>query len=268
MGTLGLRMSDLFSGPPKRTSAKPTIAAAYDYTDLSGSRLAQKVRLFPKSFRWRVPVPGDPSRWRWNLDGVTVGLYNLSALMRASQVLVTEGERAVDRLSALDFAATCPPAGASKWDDQWSALLCELGCAEVVVLADADRAGQRHAERVALSCFSLADRHRRLYLRPGAQTPGDVRQLERTDDRGPQVKLVALRGLPAGGDVVDFLEAGGTAADLRAVIDATPAWSPDLDQRLRAERRRAAACVRQRRRRQRLRAEREAVSRCVCQASG
>ena len=85
------------------------------------------------------------------LDGVTLGVDNLSALMRASQVLVTEGERAVDRLSALDFAATCPPAGASKWDDQWSALLCELGCAEVVVLADADRAGQRHAERVALS---------------------------------------------------------------------------------------------------------------------
>jgi len=261
VASIGLTMADLFSGPPDRQQARPTISATYDYTDLSGKVLARKVRLVPKQFRWQTPDHLKPNAFRWGLHDVTVGLYNLPALIDARQVLVTEGERAVDRLTALAFAATCPPGGASVWRGQWSEDLWRLGCVEAVVLVDADMAGRRHAERVARACFELRTAQMATGTDGGRLDPKD----QSTGDRSLQVKLVTFPCIPGGGDVVDFLDAGNTAADLRALIAAAPFWSPDLEHRRRSERRRANATARQRKRRARLKMEREALSRSVCQ---
>ena len=40
------------------------------------------------------------------------------------------------------------------------------------------------------------------------------------------VKVVELPGLPPKGDVSDWLARGGTRADLEALVEATPVWSP------------------------------------------
>src|SRR4029453_10088023 len=109
----------------------------------------------PKAFRWRVPAPGTKDEHRWGLHGVTVGLYRLPELVAKARIILTEGEQSADRLAVLDLVTTCPPNGASSWDDTWSADLWALGCRELIVLADNDQAGRTHAKRVATSWLAL-----------------------------------------------------------------------------------------------------------------
>src|SRR4051812_14855685 len=49
---MGLRMADLFEGPARHVERREV--AAYPYVDLNGVLNAEKVRLEPKAFRWRV----------------------------------------------------------------------------------------------------------------------------------------------------------------------------------------------------------------------
>src|SRR5262245_1574635 len=51
---LGLQMRDLFLYPPGLGPSR-TEVARYDYSDLSGQLIAQKVRYYPKKFSWRRP---------------------------------------------------------------------------------------------------------------------------------------------------------------------------------------------------------------------
>ena len=74
MTAIGLRMADLFSGPA--VAARPRqIVAVYSYCDLDGVICAEKVRIVPKAFRWRVPAPNSKDGHRWGLHGMTVGRY-------------------------------------------------------------------------------------------------------------------------------------------------------------------------------------------------
>jgi hypothetical protein len=66
------------------------------------------------------------------------------------------------------------------------------------------------------------------------------------------VKVVSLPGLPAGGDVVDFLDRH-TVSELRALIAATPPWTPGGTERARLERKRQLTRERVRRLRERRR---------------
>src|SRR5262249_44795964 len=67
---------------------------------------------------------------------------------------------------------------------------------------DNDEPGQQHAESVARSCVAA----------------------------GLVAKIVPLPNLPPKGDVCDFLDAGGTVEQLRALVDAAPGWPPDITQ--------------------------------------
>ena len=110
VAALGLRMADLFAAP--QMASRPTVAAIYPYCDLDGVVIGEKVRLEPKAFRWRRPT--DSARgWRSGLDSRLLRLYRWPDLIDARQVLVTEGEKAVDHLRSLGFNATCPPSRAS-----------------------------------------------------------------------------------------------------------------------------------------------------------
>jgi hypothetical protein len=226
---IGLKLADLFSEPAQARADRPKsiIVASYDYADVHGRLLARKVRFLPKAFRWQVPDSRKSGAFKWGLEGVEVGLYNLPALIDGRQVFITEGERAVERLAALGFAATCPPHGASGWRDQWSEDLWRLRCVEAVVLIDADTAGRQHARRVAQSCWQLERSVISQVLRPGVRSemahgaPPDSAR-----DRVLQVKLVALPGIPENGDIVDYLDRGASADDLRALVAATPPGHP------------------------------------------
>ena len=63
----GMTLADLYAHP----TAKPTIAATYNYTDEFSTLLYQVVRFDPKDFRQRRPTKGTD--WTWKLGDVQDG---------------------------------------------------------------------------------------------------------------------------------------------------------------------------------------------------
>lgn len=181
----GLTANDLFADDSKPGS-KPGIVAEYNYRDLDGNVLFQAVRMEPKDFRQRQPVDGG---WQWNLRGVDRVLYRLpelQALEPGTTVYVVEGEKDADRLSKLGCEATCNSGGAGrgKWLPAYTEQLRGLS---VVILPDNDDPGREHAKAIAESV-------------PGAT-------------------ICELPGLPEKGDVSNWLDAGGTVAELERLAD-------------------------------------------------
>ena len=198
--------------PPNREAPLDTprsteIEAVYDYHSRDGALVAQKVGNPPKSFRWRRLDPEAPGGWCWGLDGVTPGLYREPQLAGAPVVFLVEDEKAADVLTRIALVATCPSEGASSWKPEWSQDLWSLGCRGLVILADHDRAGKRHAERVAAAMHALK-----------CEEP-------------VAAKIVLLPGLAPGADVVDWLEAGHSRDDLLTVVADTPVWAPGAAER-------------------------------------
>ncbi len=218
---IGLEMRDLFATsngvvqPPSKSApialqnaapsngtAKPRSRAArhivrtYDYRDEQGAVLFQVVRFEPKDFRQRQPDGhGD---WVWNLDGVRRVLYRLPELLAAdpeAPVFMVEGEKDADRLAALGLVVVTNPGGAGKWLTEYGA---SLRGRHVVILPDNDEAGQQHAQQVAQALHDVA----------------------------ASVRILTLPDLPPKGDVSDFLEHGGTAEQLAALVEAAPYWTP------------------------------------------
>ena len=163
------------------------------------------MRFAPKKFAQRRP--DGNGGWSWKLGKVQRTLYRLPALLEAvaneQPVFIAEGEKAVDALAKLGVPATCSPHGAGKWRDAYSAHLKD---AKVIILPDADDPGRHHAEQVAKSLRGVAS----------------------------SVKVLALPGLPEGGDVYDWLSTGGgTAEKLWTLVEALGANgpAPKADQR-------------------------------------
>lgn len=191
---------------PQETSAtevrqvrqvRDTPAAEYDYLDSDGRLLFQVVRRAPKSFFQRRPAPGGKS-WINNLKGVTQVPYRLPDLLASPEatVYVVEGEKDADRLASLGLVATCNAGGAGKWRAEHGEHLADR---DIVILPDNDDAGSKHARQV------LHDLH------------GKARS----------VRILALPDLPEKGDVSDWLDAGGTAEQLRELTQGATAASED-----------------------------------------
>jgi DNA primase len=172
--------SDLILG--KR--GKSTIAATYNYTDEAGEMLFQVVRYKPKRFlQRRLDVKKG---WIWKLDHVRIVPYRLPAVIAAvaagQTIYIPEGEKHVDRLIDLGLAATCNPMGAGKWRDDFAVY---FRGASVVILPDNDKPGLDHAHDVAANLSCIAAR----------------------------LCVLALPGLDHKGDVINWLDAGGTATE-------------------------------------------------------
>ncbi|MBL9164449.1 MAG: DUF3987 domain-containing protein [Planctomycetaceae bacterium] len=184
---VGLKTRDLAAG------AK-FIVAEYDYRDEAGELLYQAIRMEPKEFRQRKPVDGG---WVWTVKDTRKVLYRLPELLKEKRqrVLIVEGEKDVDRLRSLGFTATCNVGGAGKWLPGYTETLRGR---HVAILPDNDPAGADHAEAVALALSGVA----------------------------ASVTIVTLPDLPPKGDVSDWLDAGGTADDLRTLISETPTQPP------------------------------------------
>ena len=182
-------------------AAPSTIIATYDYNDESGVLLFQVVRRAPKDFRQRRP--NGKGGWIWLLGNTRRVLYRLpevgGAVASGRMVLVVEGEKDADNLRKLGFTATCNAGGASKWRAEYNESLHD---ADVVIIGDNDDAGRAHVAQVASSLHCIAQRVRALDL----------------DQAWPEC--------PAKGDISDWIEAGGTAEALSALVEALPDWTP------------------------------------------
>lgn len=213
LGALGLTFADVSEpsreilsrseAPVKRSS--PTLVKTWDYVDENGVKLFESCRFeYPlepgqakrkKKFNQRHMVAGN---WVWTLDGVRRVLYRLPEVVEdvaAGRVIyVVEGEKCADRLRELGFCATTNPMGAGKWLPEYTAVLAG---AAVVILADNDEPGEKHAVAVADALVEAK----------------------------AIVKLVRFDGLADKEDVIDWLERhGGTADKLRALVNETETW--------------------------------------------
>jgi hypothetical protein len=124
---------------------------------------------------------------------VPFGLPGLRALQPGDTVFVVEGPKKVEKLQALRLNATCNPYGAGKWRSEFSEFLRDFN---VVVLPDENKVGRDHAEAVAQSVNPVA----------------------------MSVRVVPLPGLTEKEDIVDWLEKGGTAEELRSIVAKAPTW--------------------------------------------
>jgi hypothetical protein len=179
---LGISVPKAKLGRPKK---EPRIVATYDYCDESGAMLFQTVRFDPKDFRQRRS--DGNGGWIWNLDGVRRVLYRTPDLVDPTAadavVHLVEGEKDADRLRGEGQVATCNPLGAGKWRPEYSE---QLRGRRVVIVPDNDEPGRKHATAVAAALFTVAE----------------------------SVAVLELPGLPAKGDLSDWLDAGHTIDEL------------------------------------------------------
>ena len=144
---LGLRVSDLAGTNGDRPGA--SIVAAYDYVDEAGALLYQQVRKAGKVFMQRRP--DGIGGWVWKLGDTRRVLYRLPAVLAAVQsrkvVWICEGEKDVHALERAGLVATTAPMGAGKWRKEYTDSLA--GANAVVIVADRDAEGEKHAQQVA-----------------------------------------------------------------------------------------------------------------------
>jgi DNA polymerase-1 len=140
-----------------------------------------------KDFRQARPNSGS-SGYVYGLDGVQTVPYNLSDVMRASldgEVVVwVEGEKDADNgKERLGLTTTTCPMGAKHFKPHYAGYFTG---AHVVIVADNDAPGRDHAEMVARELLPFA---------------ASVKVLKR------------LPGVPEGGDLTDWIDAGGTSEE-------------------------------------------------------
>lgn len=201
LAAMGLTVTDLFDG--QDTAAKETLPeakwptkATYTYFDAEGVEVYRVLRkVSPDSGKktFRQEAKRKDGSWVPNMDTVTRVLYRLPELKEADRdetVYVVEGEKDVDNMLQLGAVATTNVGGAGKWLPSYSE---HLRGRNVVVLPDNDEPGEKHAGLVATALDGIAR----------------------------SVKVVRLPGLPAKGDVSDWINAGGTLETLTRLVAAS-----------------------------------------------
>jgi 5S rRNA maturation endonuclease (ribonuclease M5) len=201
--------------PARDAPYDPKAAFEFTYHDESGAVLYRVKRTDHKggkqgkSFFQNPPDPNSPGHWltgKGCMDGVRRVPYHLPELLEAFRqgetVLIVEGERKTDVLRDWGFAATCNSGGrgsANVWVEHAREFFLPCYTSGIIILPDYDDTGREHAGIVAEAFASV----------------------------GATVRTLVLPGLPPKGDVVDWVEAGGTAEQLHVLIDrdARP-WKP------------------------------------------
>lgn len=186
---LGVPMKDLFTdNGPEETPGR--IAKVYNYVDEAGGILYQTIRYEPKGFKQRRPKGNGI--WIWDLKGTRRVLYhlpNLAEEMKAP-IIFHEGEKAVEAALAAGLPGChTTTVGGSKAPRQTD--FSPVKGRNVIICPDNDDPGEAYLRNVASM----------------AQVAGAA-----------SVKSVRLPGLPPRGDVVEWLEAGGTAGQFAELV--------------------------------------------------
>jgi hypothetical protein len=228
LAAVGLKLADLFAtrGEKASSNGKPTAdgrvfasdkdaiaelerrhgkrSALWTYHDAQNEPVGIVVRWDASTGKDVRPAARHVEGWRIGAMPAPRPLYGLPALTMAQNVIVTEGEKATDAARSLGFVVTTSAGGsqaASKSD--WSPLAGK----DVWILPDNDAPGRKYADSVADILTKLTPR--------------------------PVVRVVELPGLPDSGDIVQWIEAHGDAAEpdaMRAEIEklarAVELWRP------------------------------------------
>jgi|GEM_PF-1532712 len=176
------------------------MAGQWAYYNADGSEFASVVRFNlrdgGKQFRpiynakdgWRIGDP--PGQWP---------LYRANELPATGTVWVCEGEKATDAAVGLGLPTVTSAHGSSAAEKtDWS----PVANLDVVIVIDADDAGRKYGRDVATILFK--------------------------ENPAATVKMLALPGLPAGGDIVEFIDARDSRdsdeirGEVVALADATP----------------------------------------------
>ena len=141
---------------PKKKRTFGTPVDTYDYQDANGNIIYQSVRTDPKGFYQRRP--DGNGRWINGMTGVTSTIYHLPEVLAAAKageiIYVAEGEKDVDSLRSVGVVATCNSAGAGKFRCEFADHF--IGAKEVVVVADRDDPGMKHAQQVSTFMAALS----------------------------------------------------------------------------------------------------------------
>jgi putative DNA primase/helicase len=141
-----------------KTSTQNVIEATYDYCDEGGVLLYQVVRKAGKKFQQRRP--DGTGGWIWKIGkDVRRVLYRLPELLAAppdETVVIVEGEKDVATLVSRGIVATTNAGGASKWNSVADLARKVLAGRNVVIIADADAPGRKHAKDILSSLTGVA----------------------------------------------------------------------------------------------------------------
>lgn len=173
-----------------------TVLATFDYTDEQGALLFQVCRVVgSKPFFQRRPNGHD--EWISGIKDVRRVLYRLPKLISSTgTVYIPEGEKHVNALHRLDLNATCNAMGAGKWRTDYNEFLRDR---DVVVLPDNDEPGHNHGQTIASNLQGVAR----------------------------SLRVLLLPNLKPKGDIINWLEAGGTKEQLEKLAAETPEWKPE-----------------------------------------
>jgi putative DNA primase/helicase len=147
--------------------------------DTAEGKKTRPISLFFSDWTWRIAAMPKPRP-----------LFLLPKLIRTGGgvIVVAGGENAACAADILGFTATTSFGGANAADKtNWTPLAGK----EVWILPDNDPSGEKYAESVAGILSKLTPR--------------------------PVVKIVTLKDLPEGGDLVDWIEAHGDEVDVEAM---------------------------------------------------
>jgi Protein of unknown function (DUF3631) len=172
------------------------IISTYDYTDPQYKLVHQVVRYSPKGFSQRRP--DGKGGWIWSMGQIERMPYRLPDVIEAIKaneiIFIAEGEKDCDSLANIGITATTNPEGAGKWQACFAKWFAG---ARVVILPDNDDPGRAHAKQVK----------------------------SMLENQVAEVRILELPGLPAKGDVSDWLAACGTREELLRLASA-PADQP------------------------------------------
>ena len=167
----------------------------WTYHDATGKPVGLVVRWnLPNGGKDIRPVARQADAWQIGAMPEPRPLYRLPEVLKASRVIVCEGEKAADAARSLGFTATTSAGGAqAAGKTDWRPMAGK----EVWLLPDNDLAGRKYDDTAANFLLKLS--------------PATV------------MKIIELPGLPEGGDIVDWIDAHGDAAEpetMRAEIEA------------------------------------------------
>jgi DNA-binding CsgD family transcriptional regulator len=167
------------------------IVAVHDFTDEIGTLLYQECRYEPKDFRLRRP--DGKGGWISNLDGVQRVLKNLPLIHQNPKALIIhhEGPRCTEAAINAGLAGvhttTCSGANSAKKTD-----FSPMKGRDVVIVPDNDEPGEK-------------------YLR-------DVAEMAHKAE-AKTIKILRLPKLPPKGDVIQWIDAGGTPEQFAKLLE-------------------------------------------------
>lgn len=193
---------------PKPPQEQPT---EYFYADAQGNPLFKVTRGVGKKFfqshyckqkaDYVAGMGGNKNRC--DCPKIPYSLYNLETIVHADAdaiIAICEGEKDAETASQLGYIGTTNPGGAGNFHKISASAKAHLKGRRVVIFADNDDAGRKHAGDVANRLNGFAD----------------------------VIKQPIIFDGPKGYDLTDYVSGGATRADVETVINNQPAYESQV----------------------------------------